>query len=412
MAAVSASSEKACLRVTHAACLRHDIHGHPEQPARLGSIIDALEVAFRDVLLKDSEPPAATDEQLQYFHSKAHVNKVKKACRRATSIHEKAVMQHGAAAVAEAGRKLRRKLEVEIDGDTSVVFGSEDAALRAVGSVIAAVDAVCSDVNGVKNAFCAVRPPGHHAEPSGVMGFCLFGNVGIGAHHARREHGLRRIACVDWDVHHGNGTQAGFEKDPDLFFASSHQIPCYPGTGDPSETGVAENVVNVGLQPGSGSEEFSAAWRDSILPKLKAFDPELIFVSAGFDAHGDDPLAQVNLSDEDYYWVQREIMLVADEVCSGRVVSVLEGGYDLNAIARSAVECMRAQVESAKGPTYGGDQNILDAVLPSEASDQKGTEVASQEPQEERHAISKTTSAEESEIEVITLDLAATGISS
>jgi ribA/ribD-fused uncharacterized protein len=181
------------------------------------------------------------------------------------------------------------------------------------------------------------------------------------------------VACVDWDVHHGNGTQKGFEKDPDLFFGSSHQMPCYPGTGSPKEKGVAANVVNVGLKPGSGSKEFRAAWSKNILPALRAFRPELIFVSAGFDAHGDDPLAECNLADEDFGWVQGEIMTLAREVCRGRVVSVLEGGYDLSAIARSAVECVRAQITGSEADD-GGDGDGEDgggegAAAGSEADD-------------------------------------------
>ena len=172
------------------------------------------------------------------------------------------------------------------------------------------------------------------------MGFCFLSNAGIAAQHARAAWDITRVAVLDWDVHHGNGTQAGFERDAQLFFGSSHQYPCYPGTGAASETGVDGNVVNVELPPGSGSSEFRAAWTETILPACDRFGPELIIVSAGFDAHADDPLAEVNLTDGDYGWVQGEIMRLAERVCGGRVVSVLEGGYDLDAIARSAVQCV------------------------------------------------------------------------
>ena len=180
----------------------------------------------------------------------------------------------------------------------------------------------------------APHPPGHHAEPETPMGFCLFNNVAIGALHARAVHGLTRIAVVDFDVHHGNGTQAAFEQDADLFFASSHQSPLYPGTGSVVERGVG-NIFHAPLPPGAGSEAFRAAWRERLLPALRECKPEFILISAGFDAHEDDPLANLNLTDDDYAWITREIMTIAEECCSGRVVSTLEGGYDLAALARS-----------------------------------------------------------------------------
>jgi acetoin utilization deacetylase AcuC-like enzyme len=222
--------------------------------------------------------------------------------------------------------------------------GSAEAALRAAGAAIAAVDGVMDGDFG--NAFCAVRPPGHHAERSRSMGFCLLNNVAVGALHARVAHDLKRIAVVDFDVHHGNGTQDVFFADRDLFYASTHQLPLYPGTGSPDESGIAGNVLNRPLRPGSGSVEFRAAYRDSVLPALEAFMPEFILISAGFDAHRADPLANLALSEEDFGWVTREICTVAARVCGGRVVSTLEGGYDLAALAASAAAHVQALIEA------------------------------------------------------------------
>jgi acetoin utilization deacetylase AcuC-like enzyme len=233
----------------------------------------------------------------------------------------------------------------QIDADTFMSPGSAEAALRAAGAVIAAVDGILA--GEFDRAFCAVRPPGHHAERARSMGFCLFNNVAVGALHARAAHGLRRIAVVDFDVHHGNGTQDIFWNEADLFYASSHQMPLYPGTGFPDERGAAGNVINCPLAPGTGSEDFRAAYVDTILPWLERFAPDLIFVSAGFDGHRADPLASLQLREDDYSWVTREICAVARKVCGGRVVSVLEGGYDLEALAVSAAAHVHALMESS-----------------------------------------------------------------
>jgi len=190
-------------------------------------------------------------------------------------------------------------------------------------------------------AFAAVRPPGHHAEPARPMGFCLFNNAAVAALHARAQWGVQRVAVVDFDVHHGNGTQAMFATDPDLFYASSHQSPCYPGTGDAWERGVANNVVNTPLRPGEGSAAFRTAWKETILPELDRFAPGLLIVSAGFDAHKADPLAQLRLETADFAWITAELVQIAERHCGGRVVSVLEGGYDLDALAASAAEHVR-----------------------------------------------------------------------
>ena len=232
---------------------------------------------------------------------------------------------------------------IGLDADTIVSPGSGEAALRAAGALTAAVDAV---VGGeAQNAFCAVRPPGHHAESAQAMGFCLFNNVAVGALQAREAHGLKRVAVMDFDVHHGNGTQAMFWDDPDLCFASTHQMPLYPGTGAASESGVAGNIVNAPLAPGAGSAEFRKAMTDRILPALDAFAPDFLMISAGFDAHADDPLGGLNFQDEDYHWATRALMEVAKKRAGGRVVSTLEGGYDLAALGRSAAAHVRALME-------------------------------------------------------------------
>ena len=217
---------------------------------------------------------------------------------------------------------------------------SGEAALRAVGGICAAVDAVA---NGqARNAFCAVRPPGHHAESSAAMGFCFFNNAAIAAEHARAAHGMERVAIVDFDVHHGNGSQNHVYRYRDLFYASSHQWPCYPGTGMEHESGVFNNIVNVPLKPGTGSEEFRRAYAERILPNLRNFHPDILLISAGFDAHVRDPLAQIRLQTADFAWVTRELLEVAEKCCRGRVVSTLEGGYDLQALAESAAAHVRA----------------------------------------------------------------------
>jgi acetoin utilization deacetylase AcuC-like enzyme len=220
-----------------------------------------------------------------------------------------------------------------IDADTVLSPGSGEAALRAAGACIAAVDAVMK--GEAQNAFCAVRPPGHHAEPHHAMGFCLFNNVAIAAAHARRTHKIERVAVIDFDVHHGNGTQAAFEQDGTMLYASTHQMPLYPGTGAASERGVG-NIVNAPLRPMSGSEEFRKAFANIILPALDAFRPEFVIISAGFDAHRDDPLAQLMLVEADYAWATERLVEVAKKHAQGRIVSSLEGGYDLDALAASA----------------------------------------------------------------------------
>jgi acetoin utilization deacetylase AcuC-like enzyme len=216
---------------------------------------------------------------------------------------------------------------------------SGEAALRAAGAVAAAVDAVIA--GEADNAFCAVRPPGHHAEPNRAMGFCLFNNVAVGALRARQVHGLARVAVIDFDVHHGNGTQACFWDDGSLFYGSTHQYPLYPGTGSSGETGAAGNIVNVPLPPMSGSQAFRLGMTRTLLPALDAFAPEMVLISAGFDAHRSDPLAQLLLEESDYTWATEQLLEIAGRYAGGRVVSTLEGGYDLVALGASAAAHVR-----------------------------------------------------------------------
>ncbi|MSO69470.1 MAG: histone deacetylase family protein [Alphaproteobacteria bacterium] len=291
---------------THKACIAHDPGaGHPERPDRLRAVMARLDQpAF--AALERREAPLASREAIARVHDAKLVEAILEA-------------------VPKAGH-------VAIDADTRMSPQSGEAASRAAGALIAAVDAVMK--GEADNAFCAVRPPGHHAEPARPMGFCLFNNIAIGAAHARAAHGVKRIAMLDFDVHHGNGTQAFVEADADYFFASSHQWPLYPGTGAASETGVG-NVVNVPLRAMAGSAEFRAAWADKVLPALDRFAPELVMISAGFDAHRDDPLGGLQLVEADYEWVTNELARLAKRHAKGRLVSTLEGGYDLDALAAS-----------------------------------------------------------------------------
>jgi acetoin utilization deacetylase AcuC-like enzyme len=301
--------------VTHLDCLDHDMgRGHPECPARLRAVLAALEQEMFAPLLRE-QAPLATIEQISRMHPQSYVEGL-------LSIRP------------EPGDRL------QIDGDTSMSAGSANAALRAAGGAIHAVDLVLGGI--ARTAFAAIRPPGHHAEPSRPMGFCLFNNAAIAAAHAREVWGLKRVAVLDFDVHHGNGTQAMFAERPDLFYGSTHQHPCYPGTGRPWERGVANNIVNVGLLPGSGSAEFYAAWSNDILPALEHFAPDLLIISAGFDAHKADPLADLRLETEDFAWITDRLMDLADRIAGGRVVSVLEGGYDLQALAAATTVHVRS----------------------------------------------------------------------
>ena len=303
------------LLLTHKACLAHDTGPyHPECADRLRHVLAALETeAFSDLLRE--EAPRATEEALLRVHPLAHIR----------------------AMLAFAPPPDE---PVHIDPDTVVSAGTPEAALRAAGAGIAGVDAVMS--GSVRAVFAAVRPPGHHAEPDQAMGFCLFSNAAIAARHAQARWSVGRVAILDFDVHHGNGTQVVAVRDPGLFYGSTHQHPCYPGTGRAAERGIAGNIRNVPLAPDTGSATFRAAWGDTILPALDAWKPELIVISAGFDAHRADPLAQLRLETEDFAWVTDAIATIARRHGQGRIVSMLEGGYDLDALADSAAAHVRA----------------------------------------------------------------------
>jgi len=285
---------------SHPACLAHDTgEGHPERPARLTAVLDALAAHFPDSVLH--EAPLASIEQLSRVHAPQYVARVLET----------------------------QPDDVQwLDADTALSPGSAEAALRAAGAVVAATDWVLGDEQ--RRAFCAVRPPGHHAEQAMAMGFCLFDNVAIGAAHAFVAHGIERIAIADFDVHHGNGTQAIFEREPRLLFVDTHQMPLYPGTGAATETG-AGNIANAPYPPLSSGSEVRALWRDALLPRLDAFAPQLLFVSAGFDAHRDDPLAQGLLDADDFAWITARPVEIAKRHARGRDVRTLGGGYDLAA---------------------------------------------------------------------------------
>ncbi len=305
---------RATALITHMDCLGHDTGlGHPERPDRLRAVLQALEHPDFTSLLRE-QAPLASREQLCLAHPAPYVDRL--------------------LALDPADGEL-----LALDPDTVVSAGTLAAARRAAGGAIAAVDAVME--GWAAAAFVAARPPGHHAERTRAMGFCLFNNAAIAARHARARWGLDRVAVVDFDVHHGNGTQDIFAADPALFYASSHQHPCYPGTGSPQETGVAGNVLNAPLPPGAGGERFRAAWADRIIPALAAWQPQLLIVSAGFDAHRDDPLAELRVETEDFAWLTDRLNEVAQAHAGGRVVSLLEGGYDLAALAASAAAHVR-----------------------------------------------------------------------
>ncbi|MBP0462477.1 histone deacetylase family protein [Roseomonas sp. PWR1] len=302
------------LLLTHRACLHHDPGPHhPECPDRLRAVLQALDAGEFAELIRD-QAPQATREQLMRVHPENYVDAI-------------------------LAIRPEPDERVALDGDTLMSWGSAEAALRAAGAAVAAVDAVMK--GEFRRAFCATRPPGHHCEPARPMGFCLFANAAVAARHAQDVHGAARVAVVDFDVHHGNGTQACFETEPSLFYASSHQWPLYPGTGDVTETGVG-NILNVTLPPGADGAAFRAAWGEQIIPALDDFDPDLLVISAGFDAHAADPLAQLRVREADFAWVTEALCAMADRRCGGKVVSLLEGGYDLEALGRSTAAHVRA----------------------------------------------------------------------
>jgi acetoin utilization deacetylase AcuC-like enzyme len=294
--------------ITHPDCLKHDMGaGHPEQPARLSAIEDQLIASALGQHLERYEAPLATDEQLGRVHPADYVRAIRDAAPQAGTVH--------------------------LDPDTAMNPWSLRAALRAAGAGVLAVDLVMKGEAGT--AFCAVRPPGHHACRARPMGFCIFNNVAVAARHAIDAHGLERVAVIDFDVHHGNGTEDIFEADERVLMVSTFQHPFYPysGTEDP-----APNMVNVPLRAGAGSREFRAAVREAWLPALERFRPQLLLFSAGFDAHAEDDMAMLRFTDADYGWVTGELKPIAERHGDGRMVSLLEGGYALGALGRSAVQ--------------------------------------------------------------------------
>ena len=297
--------------ITHPDCLKHDMGaGHPEQPARLTAIEDQLIASGVAHYLQRHEAPLATDEQLARVHPIEYVRAIREAAPASGTVH--------------------------LDPDTAMNPHSLSATLRAAGAAVLAVDLVFQEK--ISSAFCAVRPPGHHACRARPMGFCIFNNVAVAARHAVHAHGLERIAIVDFDVHHGNGTEDIFEDDPHVLMASTFQHPFYPYCGTESP---ASNMVNVPLPAGAGSKQFREAVTGSWLPALEEFRPQLVIFSAGFDAHIEDDMAMLQLRDADYGWVTEQVKAIADRHARGRIVSMLEGGYALSALGRSVVQHVR-----------------------------------------------------------------------
>jgi len=307
--------------ISHTDCLGHVTPpGHPERVDRLKVVMAAFETEEFAYLVR-VDAPLAEDAWIGRVHPAEHIAKL-----------EAMAPDHGYAPV---------------DADTFLMPGSLAAARRGAGAVVRAVDMVMS--GEVRNAFCAVRPPGHHAEKSTAMGFCFFGNVAIGALHALEAHGLERVAIVDFDVHHGNGTQDLVWDDARVLFCSTHQMPLYPGTGAADEVGAYGQIVNVPLPAGATGGIFRAAMLGRVLPAIEAHDPQMILISAGFDAHADDPLANLSLREADFAWATAQLCALAAKHCDGRVVSTLEGGYDLGALAASSAAHVRVLMERGHG---------------------------------------------------------------
>ncbi|MDX6749102.1 histone deacetylase family protein [Geminicoccaceae bacterium 1502E] len=303
---------------THPSGLGHDTGpGHPERPERLEALLEAVEAAAIPGLERREAGPASL-EQIHRVHPGSYAEAIL--------------------------ARVPREGHARLDPDTVISPGSGEAALHAAGAACAAVDAVLA--GEARRAFCAMRPPGHHAEPARANGFCLFNNVAIAALQAREIHGVRRIAILDFDVHHGNGTQAAFWDDPQTLFVSTHQWPLFPGTGAAAERGVAGNILNLPLASGTGSQDYRELVSERVLPAIDAFAPELVLLSAGFDAHRADPLASLSLVEEDFAWITSRAVELATSHAKGRVVSVLEGGYDTLALARSTVAHLQALADA------------------------------------------------------------------
>ncbi len=310
------------LLLSHPACLNHlTPPGHPERPDRLRAIAEVLGEERFNPLVRGEAPEGDLDS---------------------------VALCHGEHYVTELRHVAPTSGLVYIDGDTSMSPGTWEAVMRGVGGAVAATDAVMTGKHD--NAFVAVRPPGHHAEKNTPMGFCFFDNVAIAARHAQRKYGIKRAAVIDFDVHHGNGTQDIFWADPTVMYCSTHQMPLFPGTGARGERGEHDTIVNAPLASEDGGKQFRDAFENAILPQLQKFAPELVLISAGFDAHHRDPLASINLRAEDFAWVTNRLMDVAQASAGGRVVSVLEGGYDLQGLKESVAAHVTALMGTTPKP--------------------------------------------------------------
>ncbi len=308
------------LYITHDCFLDHDTGpGHPERADRIRAVEKVLMHELYMPLMRE-DATEGSEEAIARVHPRSYIEAIRKAAPDDGLVY--------------------------LDHDTLMSPGSLKAAQYAVGAAVRATDAVMT--GEATTAFCAVRPPGHHAEPERPMGFCLFNSAAIAAKHARSVHGAERVAVVDFDVHHGNGTQAAFWSEPDLFYASTHQMPLYPGTGSLKETGIADNIVNAPLSGGDGGAQFREAFNSRIFHALSDFSPDLIIISAGFDAHRDDPLASLNLVENDFAWITYKLADIAHKCCSGRIVSLLEGGYNLTALAHSTGVHVAALMEAGR----------------------------------------------------------------
>jgi acetoin utilization deacetylase AcuC-like enzyme len=302
------------LYISHPATLNHQTPlGHPERPDRIRSIDSILEQERFSALIREQAPMAEMDD-LVLAHPESYVVSIRETCP--------------------------REGLVRVDDDTVMSPGTFEAASRGAGGAVMAVDEVMTGL--AANAFVAMRPPGHHAERTRAMGFCFFNNAAIAARHAQKRHGAERVAILDWDVHHGNGTQDIFWNDASVLYCSTHEMPLYPGTGATSERGEHGTIVNAPLNSGDGSEAFRDAMRSIILPRIEDFRPDLIVISAGFDAHWRDPLGGLKLTEADFDWATLMLMDKADRHCGGRIVSLLEGGYDLDGLAKSTAAHVNA----------------------------------------------------------------------
>lgn len=365
---------------TSDACVRHAVPKRSERPERLRVVLDKCLARFPTIRVT-RELPLATPAQLSRFHTELHVDtltrlgaKIETSMAALDTLRLEAendgvvvLSPRSQAAAVNASRKPHSTTKamskeayhaqfeyIDMDDDTVMMRHTLDASRTAAGGVCLAIDRVLlSDKNKSqpRNAFCVVRPPGHHAEPQRAMGFCFFNNVGVGAFHALDRHHLTRVAIIDFDVHHGNGTQKRVESEPQILYVSLHQAPLYPGTGFAHERGQHNNIVNVPLRARTDSKTYRRLFTENVWPRVAEFRPQLLLISAGFDAHTHDPLADIRLQSEDYYWITREITRMAWQFCDGRVVSVLEGGYHLRALGESAEQHVLALVHGSVAPS-------------------------------------------------------------